>query len=804
MKKRFINIMKLLAIISIILPIILNAQFGIACSTNDSSYATVTQDEFNLYVKTNTNIKNSIYVKVIDKTLYPNYTTYKNYDGLIVYGNPSDYYLDNPTAYNKCTKRLEYEYLGYDQSGNALYNTYYPNVTGTTNPTTWDFVTKDILASSWIGIDPTIITYIKNAPLKGNGADNIPGFNVYKINHQTPTSDPLVNDGSPYWDLAKTQLTVQPSWTSGFSIYTVNKSGNNYYYATFNGKHFDVNLSGTLTTATNTYTINANQNEATIPATLTGNLTLNNPAKPDQIEILTAKFDDTNQTSYIQTRDGLLGKQSISTNKDFVFNRNDYPVGTHTITLTGTVLARSTFKNDSYLIRNVSKTITLVVKQATTPIATINSNVDPSIVTDNTVDTPVTVSITGGLTNIVDPSQIASYHFYARDETTGTLQNYIALSNNTSESTNFDFTINVGDLTSTNNERDYTTTVYIYLKDGTNYKATQMLAILYTPLATSGTGGSTGDSSGTGTSTNNPPIAELKAKGYVKAGENIYVDASGSSDPDGDTLSYSWDTSLANGTVTGSTGTIWFPSITTKSISVTVDDSHGGTDTAYKTIKVIAPTVDGVITASGNLKENRKVTISGLTSDTPIHYPMDWTKTTWSITPVTVGVTSNDIKLPDPNINGLSTFDVLFKKAGDYDVSMHVENTAGYTDTVTQRITIVPDLPPVADYSFVNTVYRDPDNYDYATFNLTMECYSTDGDILKNLRIYYVYDANNDGVFDEPVMEVYNGAYVYTYSFDVPKVGKYLIDIEVTEDFGQPTIAQFISPSDYKKGSTAY
>ncbi len=338
MKKRFINIMKLLAIISIILPIILNAQFGIACSTNDSSYATVTQDEFNLYVKTNTNIKNSIYVKVIDKTLYPNYTTYKNYDGLIVYGNASDYYLDNPTAYNKCTKRLEHEYLGYDQGSNALYNTYYPNVTGTTNPTTWDFVTRDILTSSWNKIDTDIIDYIKYAPLKGNGAEGIPGFNINYINNKTPTSNPLVNDGSNYWYLAKTLVESTPSWRNQFTIYTANKGSNGRtYYATFNGPAFgQVSVNGAITTPSNTYTINENQSQITIPAKLTATASLQSPAVPSQIQELTANFDSTHKTSYFK-KSGVTPVTTVSTNKDFVLKRSDYTVGTHTITLTGTV-----------------------------------------------------------------------------------------------------------------------------------------------------------------------------------------------------------------------------------------------------------------------------------------------------------------------------------------------------------------------------------------------------------------------------------------------------------------------------------
>lgn len=70
----------------------------------------------------------------------------------------------------------------------------------------------------------------------------------------------------------------------------------------------------------------------------------------------------------------------------------------------------------------------------------------------------------------------------------------------------------------------------------------------------------------------------------------VTIDASGSSDPDGDTLSFSW--MVPSGTFVGGTSAtdetiqVTFPGAAPYTVTVTVDDGNGGTDQASITISL--------------------------------------------------------------------------------------------------------------------------------------------------------------------------------------------------------------------------
>ncbi len=104
-----------------------------------TSYAGVftSYDKFKEYVKS-AGYPDSINVFGVDKDgktgyyeFYPNFTTYQNYDGDIVYGNQINV-IGNEQRTSACTGKNEWRYLGFTSGGQPYDNNYFPNVQGTT------------------------------------------------------------------------------------------------------------------------------------------------------------------------------------------------------------------------------------------------------------------------------------------------------------------------------------------------------------------------------------------------------------------------------------------------------------------------------------------------------------------------------------------------------------------------------------------------------------------------------------------------------------------------------------------------
>jgi hypothetical protein len=145
----------------------------------------------------------------------------------------------------------------------------------------------------------------------------------------------------------------------------------------------------------------------------------------------------------------------------------------------------------------------------------------------------------------------------------------------------------------------------------------------------------------------------------------------------------------------------------------------------------------------------------------------------------------------------------LFIKDRDYKVQLRVHNQVKDSEWVEQTITIQPDLPPVADFTISKQqIYRDPSNSNKKMFVLTNKSSSPDGDTI-NQRIWYMfYDLNNDGNFSDETRQVFDSTNKTTIQVPVTDVGKYKFELEVVEAFGQPTLSQFITSSDYKRAQT--
>lgn len=310
-----------------------------------------------------------------------------------------------------------------------------------------------------------------------------------------------------------------------------------------------------------------------------------------------------------------------------------------------------------------------------------------------------------------------------------------------------------------------------------------------------------------------PPSAYVYAPTPVMAGDEIDVNANGSYAQDGKSIkSYLWDLKNANITsgFTGNKGKLWYKYDGREEIKLTVVDSEGMTDTTSTDVEVLPPTPTAIIAHSGTLKENRLVTLSSLSSKHPKHYQIDKTKTKWEITPVSSGLIIDDIKY-NGALLGSATKDVLFKKSGKYKIKLTVYITIDYdgwqteySDTTEEIIEIQQDLPPIANFSIPSRHLRNPEDSNKVVLQLTDNSRSDDGDIITKRLWKMAYDTNNNGDFTDEEWTVIDNGNNTSPTIEVYDVGKYKFELEIEEDYGQPTIYEFISVSDKKTANTIY
>lgn len=304
-----------------------------------------------------------------------------------------------------------------------------------------------------------------------------------------------------------------------------------------------------------------------------------------------------------------------------------------------------------------------------------------------------------------------------------------------------------------------------------------------------------------------PPVAVIDGMSEVKLGDYTTFSGYNSYDPDGSIAAYRWvlpeakepDVELDKYDLRYSMATAWYDKLGSQKALLYVKDNDGLQAGTYHSFVVVEPTVEAGITQSGTLKENRKVTFRE-TSSSPAKYPVMDAKTTWTIEPVNRDIAATSIKYSG-GLKGKKEIDVLFKQAGEYVVTLSVENTAGYKSSIQRSYTIKPDEVPVVDFTFQKKVYRDPANNNLATFELRDQSYSVDGDPIAKRTWYVVYDANNDSIFDEPKVTFNSGNNAFV-TYQTNKVGKYGFYLLVQEEFGQPTIATFVTEDDRRKGRT--
>lgn len=306
---------------------------------------------------------------------------------------------------------------------------------------------------------------------------------------------------------------------------------------------------------------------------------------------------------------------------------------------------------------------------------------------------------------------------------------------------------------------------------------------------------------------NLPPVVMFSMPSEIYQG-NTFDIMNSSSDPDGKIVSYQWtvtpNSSALVGNLAGGSDIkdLYFDTEGIYSVDLKVTDEFGATSNLTKTIDVKPAIPIAKMQIDGDLKQNRLVKLYSVDSTSPVsRYPIDVSKTEWVITPLTAGVTNNDVKIDSSS--PLDSRQVIFKKPGDYEVKLRVYNGKHYSDWTTKTITIAEDQKPIVNFRTDSVTFRDPDNSNKATIVLYDASYSLDADEIVRRTWRYKYDSNNDGNFGDEVWVAVGGTNDEKIVLTVEKLGNYLFELEAQEEFGQPTISQFVTADDRKKADTS-
>lgn len=300
---------------------------------------------------------------------------------------------------------------------------------------------------------------------------------------------------------------------------------------------------------------------------------------------------------------------------------------------------------------------------------------------------------------------------------------------------------------------------------------------------------------------NNPPTARFSMTSSAYEGDTVTI-MDNSFDSDGEIVDWEWSfipVSGISGSLGDTGGQLVFSTAGSYNLTLTVTDDDGETDSTSKSITIKQPKPAAVITIKGTLKANRKVILDSGNSSTPSSYPIDHSLDEWTIIPISVG-SEPDIKI-GPQYGSIQ--EVLFKKPGTYTVGLRVHNVKHHSDWVYKYIIISPDDPPAANFTVPPITFRSPSDQSFASITISDRSFSLDGDNIIRRIWKYRFDSNNDGSFhDESWVDLDIGNNISPV-LRTDKVGKYQFSLSVQEGFGQETIPQFITETDYKTADTS-
>ena len=356
---------------------------------------------------------------------------------------------------------------------------------------------------------------------------------------------------------------------------------------------------------------------------------------------------------------------------------------------------------------------------------------------------------------------------------------------------------------------------------------------------------------------NKPPVAVPKSATPVYAGEEFSITGSGSYDPDGSIVKYEWHIGNAevvsggglhlnaDGSITGSSGKIWFPDEDGyATLTLTVTDNNGLTDSDSIKVQVLPPKFNLMLDAIGKMKQNRKVTLTVNNSEVSKHYAFVSSEVRYMLTPLNSSLTyikynntlsglSKEILPKQPMLLKIEATAMIELKDGQYRQDLIDSGFSSliprYTQTTEKTFTIVQDQPPRATLAVPSEIIRNPADSNYGTFTITNTSTSPDDDTIGKSACLVIYDSNNDGNFNEEICyySVNGSSWLTTgktlsqikasgfnirsltttntinYTYKTKDVGNYRFEFVVVENIpADDTLVEFLTDTDYKSDST--
>ncbi|MFA5576312.1 MAG: hypothetical protein WC983_03445 [Tissierellaceae bacterium] len=737
------------------------------------------------------------YLDLIDKPIentgyrVANYQVFKKYN-VVAYGEPWGDVKDG-----------ERRYLGYNETDDPFTNDRFgaDNVTGTP-PEQFTYIKQHNAPGSWDAVrDESQRFHMINGTMTGNNATQA-SFTLQWIANKF--------GGNPE---EYGMMLFESTWGKEGKIKLQHKSSSGkVWYITESVPPMvgGALVTGDISTPTDTYTIRSNESQVKIPTTVTARAVTTGSANPQQVRKIEAISLGQGQPA--------SGTSTVSKTTDYVATRANYPPGTHTITLNGSVSLETIFNDRGS--QNVSKTVTLVVEpEGDDPFVITEVFPEPSEQKFENEDIEVTLTVNAELRNYTKTDNIKEWIIYAREkEVTTALEKKIYTKTLTPETT-FKFTIPEDRIEEDTYKQYYVVRARAYFKEKVNGKEyydapAETVVVVYKNKPPT-------EPKPPKPPASNPPTTKISGPTIVGAGEPARYSARAEAFA-GKSIEYAefWS-SVPPYQETTSKIAYSFTKIFTmddigpdRLIEHIVEDSAGATASDFLLVEVTPPRPKASLDFDGWLKEKRTVEIID-TSDS-YGLPIIPSKTKITITPDAEGAT-NDVRFIKSYKRDYMGYErkvseYIFNDGGTYNVEIYVENSIGLSDTRVYNITIEPDIPPIADYSFNNKIYRNKDDGNYASMEITDLSYSADYDKIVERIWTITYNANNnkdDNYFpdysddisfqikdtelligEEKVL-VKNG---FTYKITklatdkiiikVNQVGHYLVELKAIEDYG--------------------